>query len=78
MNAKSSPALGFVFDSAEVKSEVGAIANVDKQYKKALETGSVDIDKVMPEYMAALKAAGVDKIIKAKQEQFDAFLAGKK
>ncbi|MBW7453187.1 ABC transporter substrate-binding protein [Paenibacillus sepulcri] len=76
-NAKSSPALGFVFDSAEVKSEVGAIANVDKQYKKALETGSVDIDKVMPEYMAALKAAGVDKIIIAKQEQFDAFLAGK-
>ncbi len=76
-DATSSPGLGFVFDSEPVKSEVGAIANVIKQYEKALETGSVDIDKVLPEYIAALKAGGVDKVIAEKQKQFDAFLAAK-
>lgn len=76
-NAKVSPALGFVFDSEPVKAEVGAIANVIKQYQKALETGSVDVDKVLPEYEEKLKAAGVDKVVAEKQKQFDAFLASK-
>ncbi|MEX1028576.1 MAG: ABC transporter substrate-binding protein [Paenibacillaceae bacterium] len=75
--AVSSPALGFVFDGEPVKAEVGALANVIKQYQKALETGSVDSAKVLPEYVAALKAAGVDKVIAEKQAQFDKFLAAK-
>ncbi|QHT59074.1 ABC transporter substrate-binding protein [Paenibacillus lycopersici] len=77
-DAKASPALGFVFNSDNVKAEIGALANVTKQYQKALETGSVDPDKVLPEYVAALKAAGVEKVIAEKQKQFDAFLASKK
>jgi len=76
--AIKSPGLGFVFDSEPVKAEVGAIANVTKQYGSAIETGSVDPDKMLPEYVAALKAAGVDKVIAEKQKQFDAFLASKK
>jgi putative aldouronate transport system substrate-binding protein len=76
-NAKVSPALGFVFDSEPVKAEVGAIANVIKQYQRALETGSVDIEKVLPEYEEKLKAAGLDKVVAEKQKQFDAFLASK-
>ncbi len=76
-NAIVSPGLGFVFDSEPVKAEVGAMANVIKQYQRALETGSVDTDKVLPEYLAALKAAGLDKVIAEKQKQFDAFLASK-
>ncbi|MFC5470440.1 ABC transporter substrate-binding protein [Cohnella suwonensis] len=75
--AKSSPGLGFVFNGDSVKSEVGAIANVQKQYQKALESGSVDVDKVLPEYLKALKAAGADKVVAEKQKQFDAFLASK-
>jgi len=76
--AVASPGLGFVFNSDPVKAEAGAIANVIKQYAKALETGSVDPDKVLPEYVGALKAAGVDKVIAEKQRQFDEFLAAKK
>jgi len=76
-NAIVSPGLGFVFDSEPVKAEVGAMANVIKQYQRALETGSVDTDKVLPEYLAALKAAGLDKVVAEKQKQFDAFLASK-
>ncbi|CAM4064363.1 ABC transporter substrate-binding protein [Paenibacillus alkaliterrae] len=75
--AKPSPALGFVFDSEPVKAEVGAMANVIRQYQRAIETGSVDIDKMLPEYNNALKAAGLDKVIAEKQKQFNAFLEKK-
>jgi len=76
-NAKVSPALGFVFNSEPVKAEVGALANVIRQYQRALETGSVDVDKILAEYEAKLKDAGVDKVIAEKQKQFDEFLASK-
>lgn len=76
-NAISSPALGFVFNSEPVKSEVGALANVIRQYQKAVETGSVDTDTGLKEYKQALKDAGVDRVIEEKQKQFDDFLAGK-
>jgi len=76
-NAKVSPALGFVFNSEPVKAEVGALANVIRQYQRALETGSLDVDKILAEYEAKLKDAGVDKVIAEKQKQFDEFLASK-
>jgi len=76
-NAHISPGLGFIFDSDPVKSEVGALANVMEQYQRALETGAVDPNKVLPEYLGAMRAAGLDKIIAEKQRQFDAFLAGR-
>src|SRR5690606_26600188 len=53
-----SPGLGFVFDGEEVKSEVAAVVNVDKQYLIALESGSVDPEVVLPEYMKKLQIAG--------------------
>lgn len=76
--AKSSPALGFTFNSEPVKSEVGALANVLREYQKALETGSVDLDEMLPKYIAAQKSAGLDKVIAEKQRQLDEFLASKK
>jgi putative aldouronate transport system substrate-binding protein len=75
--AIKSPALGFTFDPENVKTEVGAIANVIKQYEKAIQTGSVDPDKMLPEFVAALKAAGSDKVVAEKQKQLDAFIAAK-
>lgn len=76
-DAKLSPGLGFVFDGEAVKAEIAAVVNVDRQYQIALETGSVDVDKVLPEYIEKLKAAGIDIIITEKQKQFDRFLADK-
>ncbi len=76
-NAKLSPGLGFIFDGEVVRAEVAAVVNVDRQYQTALETGSVDIDKVLPEYIEKLKTAGIEKIIAEKQAQFDTFLANK-
>jgi putative aldouronate transport system substrate-binding protein len=75
--AHLSPGLGFVFDSAPVKAEVAAVVNVDRQYLNALDTGTVDIDHVLPQYEEKLKSAGIARIIKEKQRQFDAYLAAK-
>lgn len=76
--AKSSPALGFTFDSEPVKTEVGALANVIREYQKMLETGSVDLDTELPKFIAAQKSAGLDKVIAEKQKQLDEFLASQK
>jgi putative aldouronate transport system substrate-binding protein len=69
--AKPSKALGFLFDSSAVKTEYAAVSNVITQYKLPLETGSVDPDKMLPEFVEKLKAAGIDKIIAEKQKQLD-------
>jgi len=74
---KVSLGLGFVFNSEPVKNEVGALANVIKQYQVAIDRGAVDVDKVLPEYTKKLKEAGLDKVIAEKQKQFDEFLANK-
>jgi len=72
---KNSPALGFTFDAEPIKSEAAALLNVKKQFDAALETGSVDPAKTIPQYMDAMKAAGLEKAIAEKQTQLDAFLA---
>jgi putative aldouronate transport system substrate-binding protein len=70
-SAKRSKALGFGFDPTPVKTEYAAVTNVVTQYKMPLETGSVDPDKVLPEFISKLKAAGIDKVIAEKQKQLD-------
>ncbi|WP_438448734.1 ABC transporter substrate-binding protein [Gorillibacterium sp. sgz5001074] len=73
-----SKALGFTFDVNEgIKNKVAATITIRKQYDPALDTGSVDPDKVLPEYQQKMKASGVDDILAEKQKQFDAFLAKK-
>ncbi|MGO4371063.1 ABC transporter substrate-binding protein [Paenibacillus sp. 2TAB19] len=75
-NAKPSKALGFVFDGTAVKTEYAAVSNVVTQYRLPIETGSVDPAKMLPEFIAKLKAAGIDKIIAEKQKQLDEWAKG--
>lgn len=70
-NAVKSKALGFVFDIAPVKAEYTKVSNVVSQYKLALENGAIDPDKVLPDFISKLKAAGIDKIVSEKQKQLD-------
>lgn len=77
-SADRSAALGFSFDSTSVKNEVAAYNNVIKQYTGAIYTGSVDPETSIPKFVAALKAAGMDKVIAEKQRQLDAYVAAKK
>jgi len=74
-SAKRSKALGFIYNSEPVKTEVAAVLNVVSQFKMGLETGSVDPEKVLPQFIEQMKAAGIDKIIAEKQKQLDAWAA---
>ncbi|MFE5323050.1 ABC transporter substrate-binding protein [Paenibacillus sp. NPDC056579] len=69
--SKKSAALGFMYNPDPVKTEIAAINNVVKQYAMGLETGTSDPDENLPKFNAALKAAGIDKVIAEKQKQLD-------
>ncbi len=76
-SATKSLALGFTFDSAPVKTEIAALTNVMNQYRLGLETGTLDPDKTLPEFLSKLKSAGIDKVIAEKQKQLDEWAAKK-
>lgn len=69
----ASPAYGFTYDSAAVTNEITSCSNIVQQYANALECGSVDPAVILPEFIQALKDAGIDAIVADKQAQYDAF-----
>lgn len=74
-SAVKSKALGFAYDQTPVKNEIVALTNAYSQYKRALESGSVDPVKEYPQLLSKLKASGIDKVIAEKQKQLDAWAA---
>lgn len=74
-SAKKSKAVGFFFDNTEYANQIAALSNVVKQYSGALYSGSGDPEVYLPQFLDALEQAGIDQVIAAKQEQFDAWLA---
>lgn len=77
-SAIRSAAFGFSFNAAPVENERTAINNVIEQYRKVLETGSVDPASKLAEFNTKLKAAGMDKFIAEKQKQLDEWAAANK
>lgn len=75
--AKKSIALGFSFDPTNVTNEITQLDNVCSKYQIGLECGALDPETYLPEFIAALKKAGIDTVIAEKQKQLDAFLAAK-
>ncbi len=73
-NSAMSPAMGFTFDNSSVSNEYSAVINVINEYVPGLITGSMDPAEI-PNLLAKLKAAGMDKIIEAKQQQLDKWLS---
>ncbi len=65
----------FSFDSTSVTVERELVQQVLNRYLPVLESGCVDTDAVYPEFISALKEAGIDTVIAEKQRQLDAFLA---
>lgn len=76
-SSEASPALGFTFDSTQVKTEYVAVSNVISEYKVALEDGALDVDETLPKFQQALKDAGIDTVIEEKQRQLDEWYAAK-
>ncbi len=74
-NAKTSPAMGFSFDSNSVKTQYTAVNNVISQYLPGLICGSLDPDTEIEKFVSALNDAGYQDILNAKQEQLDAWSA---
>jgi putative aldouronate transport system substrate-binding protein len=70
-SAVKSKAMGFSFVSSSVQTELAALNSVTDQYKVGLESGTLDPVKVLPEFIAKLKTAGIDKVIAEKQKQLD-------
>src|SRR5690606_36851164 len=56
---KRSKAIGFLPSTDAVTTEVVAVNNVLDQFKKALESGSVDATKIHPEFVSKFKEAGI-------------------
>lgn len=74
-NAASSKYLGYSFDPSSVTTEVTAVTAVIGQYAPALDCGIVDPETMIPEFLEALEAAGMSKIIEENQKQLDLWLA---
>ena len=72
---RKSCAYGFTYDGTALANELAALDNVKGQYIDALNTGSVNPDEVLPQFLADLKAAGLDKVMESKQQQLDDWLA---
>lgn len=76
--AKTSPAMGFTFDSSSVKTQYTAVKNVISQYLPGLICGSLDPDTEIEKFVNALNDAGYQDVLNAKQEQLDAWVAEQK
>ncbi len=74
-NAKAIPALGYVFDNTSVQNEMAALANVASQYALALDAGAVDPAEVLPAFLEALDAAGMQAYLNEANAQLAAYLA---
>jgi putative aldouronate transport system substrate-binding protein len=67
--------MGFLFNPESVQNELSAVTNVLDQYRAPLESGTVDPETGLPEFLKALDDAGAEKIIAETQRQLDAWKA---
>lgn len=72
-----SPYLGYTFNTEPYQTEFAAVNDVITQYRSSLEVGAVDPDEILPQFIDALKSAGIDTIIQGNQQSLDEWLASK-
>lgn len=76
-DSRKSPAIGYSFNSESIAAELAAVQTVIAQYAPSLNAGALDPQKALPEFISALKDAGIDEVIAENQKQFDEYLAQK-
>lgn len=74
-NAWVAPLFGFTPSSDKVSTQVAAISSVYDQYDKALRYGDVDPSTYLPEFLSALKSAGIEDVMADYQKQVDDWVA---
>lgn len=72
-SAIPSEALGFVFDPEKVQTEIASTSAIVTEYLLMLDTGAVDPEEKVPEFLDKLEKAGAQKIIDEMQAQIDAW-----
>lgn len=70
-------AYGFQFDAADYETEIANLTAIRDKYAFAIGSGSVDPETEIPKFNEELYAAGLQKVMDAKQEQLNAWLANK-
>lgn len=73
--SNTSKYLGYSFNPDEMKTTYSAVTDVILTYRTALECGAVDPDEMLPKFIEALEAAGINDMIAKNQENLDAWLA---
>ena len=78
-NAAGTPTalLGFTFNSEDVAAEMAAVMGVVDQFNLTLTVGAVDPAVVVEEYLGALRANGVDRILEELNQQLAEFYASR-
>jgi putative aldouronate transport system substrate-binding protein len=76
-SARKSDALGFTYDINPVKTQVANITNVMSTYRIGLESGTLNPDEALPQFISKLKEAGIDTVIATKQQQLVAWKSTK-
>ena len=76
-DAVKAPYMGFTFNAENVSTEQAAINTVVEQYLSPLMTGMVDPQTGIPQFLDALKANGVEKLITEVNAQLDAWKAAR-
>jgi putative aldouronate transport system substrate-binding protein len=74
-DAVASPTLGFVPDLTPIKSEMVQLNVVSKEYLSLLYEEKQDYEATMVKFRVKLKDAGIDRVMKEMQRQFDAYRA---
>lgn len=72
-SAVFSPAYGFSFDSANVKTEITAVQNVIDKYAAIIYSGMAEPDESVAQFNSELEAAGMQNIVDEMQRQLDAW-----
>lgn len=70
-----SPLLGFSPDVEPIKTEIAACQNIFEELGVAINAGSSDPEKYVPQLIERMKSAGSDKIIAELQKQVDEWCA---
>ena len=76
-SAKPSVAIGFAFDPTNIQNEIASVNAVVKEYELSLDTGSVDPEKTLPEFLKKLEQAGSNTIIAEIQKQLNEWKTNK-
>ncbi len=75
--SKESPYLGFIFETSSVSTELAACVALQAQFWPEIVTGARDPETAVPEYYAAMDAAGLQTVQDELQRQLDEFMASK-